>query len=170
MAKSSGWARRDSSEARSEEDGEEAEGGELLMSFCFGLASWCFSISIVFSPSLDSLHSYPSAGMALASISSLPASCLTRTRVEDRAAAAALFRGGIAPGNRQSSGVDVDEEEEADLLAATAGLLSKRALGLLLLWLLILVAAAAALGRTAAGSIRERESQKEKEKVLKGKV
>ena len=99
--------------------------------------------------------------MALASISSLPASCLTRTRVEDRAAA--LFRGGI--GDRtSSSGVDADGEEEANCgLLATTGL-SRRALALLLPLLLLLLLAAAALGRATAGSIRERESEKEREK------
>ena len=111
--------------------------------------------------------SHPSAGMALESMSSLPASCLTRTRVEDRAAA--LFRGGIALGDRRrvSSGVDVDEEEAicSCCLFATAGL-SRRALGLLQLLLLLFgtVAAAAARGRAAAASIRERESEKEREK------
>ena len=93
--------------------------------------------------------------MALASISSLPASCFTRARVEDRAAA--LFRGGIAISDRtSSSGVDGGGEEGDEGLLATAGL-SRRALGLLTLLLLL---DAAALGRAAAGSICERESEK----------
>ena len=109
--------------------------------------------------------------MALESMSSLPASCLTRTRVGDRAAAL-FFRGGIAIGDRRrraSSGVEDDEEKAICScgLLATPGL-SRRALGLLLLLFLVAAAAAAAArGRAAAGSIRERESEKERKREKK---